>query len=259
MYTVMNDIGIPGPNRTAMLHALAVVGFIALIVASMWLAVYSTRYVPTVVNRVGAAAVYLGSVFTSSTEPTLSVIPTPIASTTISFGDEGSSNVEWVASEPVPPTAPKKIVPTAGTETTNTYQISGTTTLSVPSGLPDFIVTINAVGYLATTSAESFVASSTVPSGSRPAVRFTIKNIGTNVTGQWRFSASIPTQSSYIYQSQPQQSLASGDRIEYTLGFDQATAGSNKTISITANFDRTVGESNMNNNNASAQLTILGG
>ena len=247
----MNDTGTSGPNRTAMLHALAIIGFIALIAASMWLAGYSTRYVPTVVNRVGAAAVYLGSVFTSSTEPTLSVVPTLVASTTISFSEETPREI--------PAPRPKAVSPTAGEKTTSTVQIAGATTTSAFSGLPDFTVHINAIGYLATTSAESFVASSTVPSGSRPAVRFTIKNIGTNVTGQWRFSASIPTQSSYIYQSQPQQSLASGDSIEYTLGFDQATAGSNKTISITANFDRTVGESNTNNNNASAQLTILGG
>jgi hypothetical protein len=90
------------------------------------------------------------------------------------------------------------------------------------------------------------------------AVRFTIKNVGTNVTGQWRWSASIPTESAFIYQSQPQQSLAPGDRIEYTLGFDQAIRGFERTISVSANFDRTVAESNPNNNSASAKITVLG-
>jgi subtilase family serine protease len=147
---------------------------------------------------------------------------------------------------------------TAGTRTSETIPLGGTVPTGTPYGLPDLTTSITAVGYLATTSADSFVASATVPAGSRPAVRFTIKNTGTNVTGSWRFSASIPTQTAYIFQSQPQQSLAPGDSIDYTLGFDQANRGSNQTISVTANFDNAVAESNKNNNSASAAVTILG-
>jgi hypothetical protein len=125
-------------------------------------------------------------------------------------------------------------------------------------GFPDLVVNITAVGYLATTSPDSFVATSTVPASGRPAVKFTIKNIGTNVAGAWRFSASIPTQTAYIFQSQPQQILNPGDSIDYTLGFDQANRGSNQTISVTANFDHAIAEITVNNNSASASLTILG-
>lgn len=244
-------------NRTTMINTLAIVGFIALVGATMWLAVYSTRFVPSVVSRIGTAAVYLGSVFTPSPAPSLSVVPT--ASTTIAFGEASStlstSTSTTTASAPKAPVRP--VEPTAGKQTTGAYQIAGATSTAL-YGLPDFIVTINAVGYLATSSAGSFVASSTVPNGGRPAVSFTIKNIGTNATGAWRFSASIPTQSAYIYQSQAQQSLNPGDSIDYTLGFDQANKGANQMISITANFDHAVAESNINNDSASATLTILG-
>lgn len=239
--------------RQAAINGLAVVGFIALVAAGIWLAIYSTRFVPTVVNRIGSAAVYLGSVFTPADEPTLSVVPNPTASTTISFGNATTSTT----TKPATPVKPKPVATTPGDKTGGTYQIGGTT--NILSGLPDFSITITAVGYLATTSADSFVATSTVPSGSRPAVKFTIKNIGTNVSGQWRFSASIPTQVSYIYQSQLQQSLNPGDSIEYVLGFDQANRGSNQTVSVSANFDRAVVENSYSNNNASANLTILGG
>ena len=244
------------PARQAAVHGLAVVGFIALVAAGIWLAIYSTRFVPTVVNNFGSAAVHLGSIFTPEDKPTLSVIPNPVASTTISFGNILPTASTSTTPNVSVPANPKPTATTAGGGTSATYQIGGTA--SAPYGLPDFSTQITAIGYLATTSAESFVASSTVPSGSRAAVRFTIKNTGTNVTGAWRFSASIPTQSAYIYQSLSQQSLNPGDSIDYTLGFDQAIAGSNKMISITANFDRAVGESNPNNNSASAQLTILG-
>lgn len=240
----------PTPNRTAIVHTLAIIGFIALMGAAMWLAVYSTRFVPGVVGRLGSAAVYLGSVFAPAPEPSLLVVPTPTASTTISFG-EAEPATKAAASKPTSPTVGKK--------TTSTYQISGAiASTSVPIGLPDLVVSINAVGYLATSSAESFIASSTVPSNGRAAVNFIIKNVGTGIAGPWRFSATIPTQSFYLYQSQPQQLLAPGDSIEYTLGFDQATAGVEKMISITANYDHAVAESNPNNNSASAKITVLG-
>lgn len=240
-------------SRQAAINGLAVVGFVALVVAGIWLAVYSTRFVPTIVNRVGSAAVYLGSAFNPADEPTLSVVSTPIASTTISFGDSNST-----VSTSTTPASTNPIKTTAGERTNGVYQIGGATTTSALSGLPDFVVSINDIGYLPTTSAESFIATSTVPSGSRPAVKFTIKNIGTNKSGEWRFNASIPTQSSYIYFSPFQQSLNPGDSIDYTLGFDQAIPGSGKMISVTANFDHAIGESNTNNNSASAQLTIIG-
>ena len=252
----MNQIESDISTRQAAITGLAIVGFIGLVGAGIWLGVYSTRYVPSVVNQVGAAAVYLGSIFTPSTA-SLSVVPTPTASSTISH--TASSTADTVATKEPILTEPKKVTPTAGEKTNSIVQISESPSgTGVLTGLPDLIVTINTIGYLATTSADSFVASSTVPTGSRPAVRFSIKNVGTNTSGVWHFSASIPTQSSFIYQSQPQQLLNPGDSIDYTLGFDQATTGTGKMISITANFDRTVTESNSNNNSASATITILG-
>ena len=254
----MNTFEQDSPARRAVITGLAITGFIALVTLGIWFAIYSTRFVPRVVDRIGLAAVYLGSVFTPSSGPSLSVIP--VASTTIPF-DNASSTISTQASPTtaaLPTQTTRTPLPTtAGDETSATYPISGTSTPAL-SGLPDLITKINAVGYLATSSADSFIASTTVPAGSRAAVSFTIKNIGTNATGLWRFSASIPTQTAYVFQSQPQQSLNPGDSIDYTLGFDQANTGAGKMISVTANFDHAVTESNSDNNSASAQVTILG-
>jgi hypothetical protein len=258
----MNESEQTSANRSGVVNTLAVAGFIALIALGVWLAAYATRFVPGVVGGIGAAAVSLGSVFNPAPDNSLSVVPnsTSTASTTISFGDvTASSTPQATTTTPAPTPKPTpKPTPAPGTPSTGTYPIGGTTAPVTLSGLPDFTATITAVGYLATTSAESFVASATVPNGSRPAVKFTIKNIGTNVTGLWRFSASIPTQTAYIFQSQPQQTLGPGDSIDYTLGFDQANRGSNQTISVTANFDNAVAETSTNNNSASASVTILG-
>ncbi|MCR4333476.1 MAG: hypothetical protein NUV60_00425 [Patescibacteria group bacterium] len=262
----MNETSNIGSNRAKVVHTLAVVGFIALIGSGMALAVYSTRYVPDVVGRLGTAAVYLGSVFTPAEEPSLSVVSTPSAtSTVLSFG-EASSPLSHSATP-----SPKIVAPTAGEETSATYQMNGATTTApstTVSGLPDLAATIKNVGYLTSTSTDSFVASSTVPSGFRSAVSFTIKNIGTNATGVWCFKASIPTSSYFLYESAPQQNLNPGDYIDYTLGFDQANRGTNQMISVTANIadtanaatcTRTVTESNPDNNSASANITIVGG
>ncbi len=237
-------------NRETSTNALAVVGFIALVGAGIYLAVYSTRFVPSVVGGIGSAAVYIGSVFSHGPDATLSVVP-----------NASSTPVTEASSTPVASSVggTQAVTPTAGPETSGAYAIDGaTTTPVVTTGLPDFIATIDSIGYLATSSADSFVASSTVPAGDRPAVRFTIKNVGGTATGLWRFSASIPTQTAYLYQSQQQQTLGPGDSIQYTLGFDQANRGANQMISVTANYDRGVNESNFNNDSASATLTILG-
>lgn len=57
--------------------------------------------------------------------------------------------------------------------------------------------------------------------GSRIAMQFVIENIGTNVAlGGWAFSALLPYNPVYTYQSAPQQALYPGDKIVYTLTYD---------------------------------------
>lgn len=251
----------PSPARQAATTGLAVVGFIALVALGIWLAIYSARFVPTIANRFGSAAVYLGSVFHKDA-PSSSLVVVPTASTTIPFGDvEGTTTPSTTATTtegaPITKRSSHIVKTTAGEKTATTTQIGGTSAPSL-SGLPDLTVQITSIGYLTTTSGDSFVASTTVPKGNRPAIKFTVKNIGSNVMSSWRFTASIPTQTAYLYQSQMQQALNPGDSIDYTLGFDQATAGSNKSISIVVNPDHAVAESNTGNNTATAVVTILG-
>ena len=243
-------------NRQAAVHGLAVVGFIALVVFGMLLAVYSARFVPTAVSRLGAAAVYVGSVFAPAPKPALSVVPN--ATTTLPFASStpATSTPAATPKTPTKPVAPSYPTPKAGQETSTTTQISGTHGGAALYGLADLAVVIDQKGYLATTSAQSFVASSTVPSGSRPAIVFTVKNIGTNVSGSWNFTATIPTATSYVYTAPAQQSLRPGESIQFTLGFDQANKGSGKVISIHINPNGS--DSNSANNNASTTLTILG-
>lgn len=254
-----NEVGTSA--REAAVNTLAVVGFIALVGAGIWLAIYSTRFVPAAVDRIGTAAVYLGSLFTPSKDedPGVTVVPTETATTTIPFGTATTTPATPEPEPAVPPKpAPKPAVtPAPGVTTTTTVQIDGTATPAALYGLPDLTIRVTAVGYLNTSSVDSFIEASRVPSGKRPAVKFTVGNAGTNRTGAWRLEAKIPTRRAFTYTSTAQESLQPGDTVDYTLGFDQADRGTDQTITLTLDSRDQVDESNESNNTARANVTVL--
>lgn len=245
----MNESVTENENQDTAIRTLAIVGFIALVCLGMWLAIYSSRFVPTAVNTLNAAAVSLSSIFhsTGNDNNSLSV------STTSPFDKTTPTTTEPTPVTTAKSSATKKTSKPSG----GTYAI-GTTTVPVAlHGLPDLTTSILAVGYLTSTSTDSFIASTTVPTGMRPAVKFLIKNIGTNIVPEgWKFNASLPATTAYIFVSDPQQQLNPGDSIEYTLGFDQGNVGVDQPISIFANPDNSVIESDQSNNGASAKITI---
>lgn len=235
----------PSDSRRMVVNTLAIVGFVALIGTSMWLAVYSTRYVPGVVGRLGSAAVYLGSVFTPSPETTLSVIPTPTASSTIlTFGEASSTistNASSTVSKVVATPAPSKPVATIATAPTPAPLY----------GSPDLLVNVNAIGYLAIDGQfDSFVPSATVPTDKQPAVKFTVRNIGTNISGTWQIS----TDPKLAFSQEEQTSLLPNRQRDLIIYLDRTNKSSQPlTITVTSNF---VSESNTANNSISLTFTL---
>lgn len=245
MNTPQNTI-INIPVRQTAVNGLAVVGFIALIIAGISLAVYSTRFVPTVVNRVGSAAVYLGSVFNSAPDPTLSVVSTPIASTTISFGPAATTTVN---SALVVPAASSTETVTAPSNPAPTQNIA----VVAPAlyGRPDLQITVQTIGYLATNNQlSSFVEKASVPVGKQPAVEFTILNIGTNISGTWQLSSEPKL--ALPYNEQP--SLLPRERRNFIIFLDRMNKPSQSlTISVTSN---SVTETNTSNNSIPLTLNL---
>lgn len=240
-------------SRQAAVNALAIVGFIVLIIIGMALAIYAATFVPAALSRVGSAAVYLSSqVFPSDEGDTDLVVVPPTE--TVPFGDDAE-----VATS-TPTTTPA----TGGTVTTNPRPGTPTTTVipvQVPAstnyyGLPDLVIENVQTGYLSSSNTSSFRASSRVPDGERGAVKFTIANRGTNVSGRFDFEVELPTTRGYTYSSRTQQSLRPGERIEYVMGFDQTREGNNRRIEITVDQDDDVRESNENNNDRSVTIDI---
>ncbi len=244
------------PARTAAVNALAIVGFIALVFIGIALAIYAARFVPTAVSRVGSAAVYLGSAFTPAEEKAdLEVVPgesipfEPAASTT--------TPVETVVTPTTPATPTRPTTPVAGSGTSTTYPVGGSVAVpQAPYGKADLAVSVISVGYLNSADTDSYRANSEVPDGKRGAIKFVVTNVGTNVSGTWKFKAEIPTSPSYTFTSPTQKSLNPGDKIEYVLGFDKTKEGNDRRITITVDSGKDVSESNENNNDASREVDI---
>lgn len=229
-------------GRRAAINGLAVVGFIALLATGVSLAIYSARFLPKAATGINAAAVYLSSLFTPHTADNLEVVPQ-----SVSFGDTGliaTSTTATTTTTTVPATVPSRPV-TAGTQTTNVYPAGAAAALY---GQSDLTVSAATTGYLTSDSTTSFVASPTVPVNMKPAIKFTVANAGTNVSGAWAFTANLPTDPSFLFSSAKQESLLPGDRIDYVLGFDRPSSGNGKLITVTLDSGSDVNESSESNN-----------
>jgi hypothetical protein len=212
----MNNTEPIAPVPAAARNSLAVVGFIALIIFGIALGIYSARFVPGVISRLGTAAVYLGNVFTPPSNPGISVVTPPTASTTIHFGTSTPPVATTTIATTPTPTKPKPVY-------TPTTPIVDTPPAPNYYGLPDLAVQIVERGYV-TVNPESnpsfqntFVPADSSPSNYYPAVKFKVKNIGTNVSGSWNISYSVP------------------GAPENSEGFESMTPGQEVTFVIAAN------------------------
>jgi len=240
-------------SRQAAVNALAIVGFIVLIIIGMALAVYAATFVPSALSRVGSAAVYLSSqVFPADDGDTDLVVVPPTE--TVPFGDDADVATSTATTTTTTGgTAPVNPRPGTPTTTVIPVQVPASTNYH---GLPDLVIEDIQTGYLSSSNTGSFRASSRVPDGERGGVKFTIANRGTNVSGRFDFEVELPTTRGYTYNAKTQQSLRPGERIEYVMGFDQTREGDNRRIEITVDQDDDVNESNESNNDRSVTIDI---
>ena len=236
-------------SRNAALDALAVVGFVALIIIGITLAIYCARFIPGAVSKITSTSATLGNPNSQNTGPApLSVVsssstmPYNQVTTTTTLPPPGSINTGgYGAPQPTPVTtthapAPKPVV-------------------RAPYGLPDLAVTILATGYLTGQTTDTFVPATIIPPGARPAVKFSVADVGTNSTGPWSFLAQIPTLTGAPFNSPVEASMNPGDHVVFTMGFNLAAPGS-QAITVVADPNHLVQESNEVNNVATAHVTV---
>lgn len=230
------------PGRRAAVNTLAVIGFIALLIIGIGLAIYSARNFPKLSSRLNGAAVVLSSIFHAKDEqPTLNVVT---ATTTLPIGAAVAAT-------------------TTATTTTATHTSGGaihagspvttvvttTPTPVAPYGNPDLAVTVTDVGYtMQPGDTSTFTGSNDVPSGKNGAIKFSVTNVGTNVSGNWTFAVDIPTSPSQHFVAPMQESLNPGDRIDFVVGFDRGYDTGKKTITVTVDPDNRTNDINKSNN-----------
>ena len=250
------------PARQAAVYGLASVGFVTLVIAGIWLAVYSSRYVPDAVGRIGAAAVSLSGMFTPKPSASLLVVPTS-ATTTLPVTNATTTSLP---TRTTPPAAEVPSIPrTQPHWTPGTPVVIATASSSAPEtphyyGLPDLAIALEAVGYstASATSTDALVATTTIPAGAQIALKFRVTNVGTNVSGPWTVNISISSGGTIINQTFSQSSLAPGEPSDYIARFGNITPGANRSIVITVDPNHQLAESSTANNVASTSVTVLG-
>lgn len=249
-HTTTTTVERPGGARRAAINGLAVVGFVALLFIGITLAIYAARLLPNLESQLGAANVYFASIFGGDEEDNgLEVVP----GESVPFEDgRNDEDASATTTEPVATTTSPSTPAVTPTPRVVAVPVPGTHNLY---GKADLSVRLVEVGYLRTSSVDSFVKASRVPDGERPAFRFRVTNIGTNESGRWQFEANLPTRPRYTYKSRDQVSLMPGQFADFTLGYDRPRDGENNvTIEIDSGND--VNESNENNNRLTFEIKV---
>lgn len=199
-----------------------------------------------------ASAIPCGSAYTVGTSTSISLVPilagtttmdVPVsvvfipAATSTEARPQGTATVRVLANTNAAPSTP---TPTAPTPTTSTTPR--------PTGKPDLSVRIVAVGVINPVSG-AFENRYPVGPEEIAAVQFSIANNGSASTGNYYFSANLPMQGGYLYQSPVQANLTPGSHVLNTLRFKPLMAGGG-TVTISVDTTYAVSESNEGNNAA---------
>lgn len=255
--------------RGAVVNALAVIGFIALILLGMGLAIYAARFIPTALSGLGEAAVSLSSIFgpggnsievvddgsypnNSGVVVTLPIgtstptdtVPAPTTSAPPSYTPPSTGGSYYV-----PPTSSTGVV---------TLPIGGGTNTIGYSGNPDLVVEILAIGYVTRDrDGSTFRESSRVPRGEQGAVRFRIMNRGTNVSGAFEYEVKVKNDDRRTDTATGKAySLAPGQAIVPLYAFFDARESGDAEVTITVDSDDDVRESNERNNEDSEDIDV---
>ena len=87
-------------------------------------------------------------------------------------------------------------------------------------------------------------------------IKFQVKNIGTNISGEWRLRLVMPSKTTPNYDSDYQISLRPGDRIEYVTSFEEPIKKGINNGYIVADYFNNVIETTKTNNYLTIPINI---
>jgi hypothetical protein len=146
---------------------------------------------------------------------------------------------------------------TSGTATNNNIPANSKDSTIYYFGKSDLQVTLIATGIIDPAS-KQFTQTNYAGFNDEIAMKFEVKNIGTNVSGSWKLRINTPSRTTPYYDSPDQSSIKPGDRIIYTTSFDNPTTLGINTAYITADPLNNVNEISESNNQIIVPINIQG-
>lgn len=229
-------------TKKATVNGLAAVGFIALLLGGVFLAIYAASYVPQTLSRLTGAVFLSGEKPTTATttEETVQQPETPVTTP--------KPTTPVVPATPVTPTTPN--TPVTGGPQVTPSQPRVVYTQPKLYGLPDLALVNTQSGYM---SGSTFVEADEVPRNRDAAVRFIIQNLGTNVVSNWGVRVKITGEDTatgiggLLYPN--------GTQV-FTLRITDPKKGETLRISIDIDYQDRIAESNENNNDETLRLDV---
>lgn len=130
-------------------------------------------------------------------------------------------------------------------------------TKKVYSGLPDLQISFIGTGIIDLATGQ-YVPTSYAGYNDEIAIKFEVKNIGTNVTGAWKLRINSPSRTTPIYDSSEQVSIKPGDKMVFTASFNSPINTGVNTAYITADPLNQVVENSDSNNQIVVPIKIEG-
>jgi len=172
--------------RENVLRVVAVIGLIAVLLLGAWGIIQLAFFIPTFLSNIGGSVTPKTQTNTTAT----TTVKTAVVAET-----------------------PKPVVKTAAAKPAAVKYVASAKPRAALYGYPDLAVRI-------------INAPTSVRAGQQVSLQFIIENTGTNVVpANWYFTASLPYNPVYTYQSPVQQALYPGDKIVYTLGYTAQLSG----------------------------------
>ncbi len=144
--------------------------------------------------------------------------------------------------------------------TNNSNTVTNTNTTKVQRnyyGLPDLQVSVLGTGIIDPVS-KQFVSTSYAGSADEIAIKFVVKNVGTNVSGAWKLRINTPSRTTPYYDSDYQTSIKPGDMIVFTTSFNTPINTGINTAYITADPLNAISEVSEANNQIVVPINVNG-
>jgi len=250
------------PNEVHPLtKAILTVGTMFIVAAISFVLVLGARNIPKLTNNLASLiSMFRNYKETAPTEekplyeikenPDELTIPAPTNSTSSTNNSTSSTNTE--NNKELGQTSTKKLELEPGPIKTNVYPVNGSNFSIIPGGIPDLMVQIVDTGII--DDAGNFIHSTSTDKNQQTGIVFDVWNLGTNISGSWRFLVELPILAGN-FASEPQNSIAPGEKIKFTIGFRNLKDADTNVVRIIIDPQHELKETSTTNN--IAETTVI--